>query len=788
MIVPSLECPASCRYCFGPNLGQTMSEETAGQTIDFIRRVDQQAGLKKIHVTFHGGEPLVVGHEFFECFLNQLKRSFSGRPIDLGIQSNLWLLDDTFCAIFKEHNVSVGTSLDGPEAINDLQRGVGYFKKTMAGIQRARAWGLDVGCIATFTRDSWPHWRDIANFFIGERLSFSVHASVPAWQQPDSGYALSPDEKAALLPELLDFYILNRKKLSISTFDQMAKGILAGQGQICTFKDCLGMFLAIDPTGNIYPCQRFCGHPDFRLATLDDRPSLESLYQSPIAVRMKERERQIAQACRACDHVDYCKGGCSYNAWAGGNGSPKDPYCPAYQQIFTKLRDRLVREMGSEENIAAVADRPYGKGGDLLLKRGPLIEIVRSGPHPSLIARNARRIVAAVELAKGPDIPTVADRLIAWGICRNRDTAQASLEHLKRSLAPEASRLNNLYLHLTFACQLHCTHCYAGAGTDESGELSPGHLADLIGQARRAGFRQVILTGGEPLLHSQRDELLAILDQIRSDASPMKLVLRTNLAMPLDENVLRRIAAAFHQAVVSIDGSRQTHDERRGAGSYDASVTNMKRYQSLAETLPGAAELSIAAVLRSSEIDGEPGRAVSELARRLGVRRIRFRPLLPLGRAADWDEPPQSEALGAYLDPMDLIEGGFAPVAGCGMGQNLYVEPSGDAFPCYAFHRPQAMLGNVIRQGLSAVTGCERFRTLARHTVDTNPTCRRCDYRYLCGGACRAWGGEPAQQDLDAPVRECAGLRQRAIRLFEAACDYLDIGDGDPRSPIPGAV
>ena len=298
MIVPSLECPASCRYCFGPNRGQAMTEKSAGQAIDFIGRVDQQAHLDKIRVTFHGGEPLAAGHGYFQYFLDRLRQCFPGRPIDLGIQSNLWLLDDTFCAMFKEHDVSVGTSLDGPETINDRQRGVGYFKKTMAGIQRARQWGLDVGCIATFTRISRPFWRGIADFFIGEQLPFSVHASVPSLQKSDDSLALTPDEKAALFLELLDYYLVHRKRISISTFDQLAKGVLTGQGQICTFKDCLGMFLAIDPAGNIYPCQRFCGHPDFRLATLDDRPSLESLYQSPVAVRMSEREQQIAQVCQ----------------------------------------------------------------------------------------------------------------------------------------------------------------------------------------------------------------------------------------------------------------------------------------------------------------------------------------------------------------------------------------------------------------------------------------------------------------------------------------------------------
>jgi len=91
--------------------------------------------------------------------------------------------------------------------------------------------------------------------------------------------------------------------------------------------------------------------------------------------------------------------------------------------------------------------------------------------------------------------------------------------------------------------------------------------------------------------------------------------------------------------------------------------------------------------MRSAEIQGEPGQSVRELARRLGVRRTRFRPLLPLGRAKDWPEPPTSEALGAHADPMDLIENRFRPVSSCGLGQNLYVEPSGESFACYAAGR-----------------------------------------------------------------------------------------------------
>ena len=48
------------------------------------------------------------------------------------------------------------------------------------------------------------------------------------------------------------------------------------------------------------------------------------------------------------------------------------------------------------------------------------------------------------------------------------------------------------------------------------------------------------------------------------------------------------------------------------------------------------------------------------------------------------EELPVSEAPGAHADLLKLIEEGFCPVASCGLGQNLYVAPSGKSFPCYA--------------------------------------------------------------------------------------------------------
>ena len=777
MLIPSLACPAECSYCFGPHEGAIMSPAVLDQALDFFDHIAQETEQKNIKVTFHGGEPLTAGHDLWQQALIGLRSRFGEGGYKIALQSNLWLLDDEYCRMFSEHGVKAGTSLDGPRHITDHQRGEGYFDRTMNGIRLAHKYGIAAGCIATFTPWSAPRWREVFDFFLSERIGFSIHPAVPPVGSNASSIHLAPRQFGRLLCEMADHYIAHRREIAVSSLDQICKSLGCGKGQVCTFRDCLGMFFAIDPAGDIYPCQRLCGRPAWRLGNVADRPTMDDLLNAPVARRFAERESHVNDACRDCAHIAYCRGGCPYNAWAGNDGCIRDPYCDAYRELFDHLHARLNQEMDSEANMDAVTARPWDGRGHPLLKRGPLIELVREGPHPSQVTRTARRIVAAVELARGPDIPAVAARLVGMGVCRSQESAEASLAGLDRELHPEEIRLNNLYLHLTFRCQLECRHCYARATPHKQrqNDMQLSTLTRLLSEAMEVGFRQVVLTGGEPLMHEQRADLLPTLTEARGRVRPMNLVLRTNLAMPLSQTQLKEIALAVDQVVVSVDGDESMHDARRGRGAYAATVANLEAYQEVASRLPGAGELSLAAVMRADDIAGEPGASVRELARRLGVRRTRFRPLLPLGLAADWDEPPTSEALGGHADPMELIEGGFRPVSNCGLGQNLYVEPDGESFPCYAYCRPHSFLGNVASDGLAAILEDERFTDLCTHTVDTNPRCGRCDVRYLCGGACRGWGGERTQYDLDAPPPECDGVKVRAVALWKTAKEYLEI-------------
>jgi uncharacterized protein len=87
--------------------------------------------------------------------------------------------------------------------------------------------------------------------------------------------------------------------------------------------------------------------------------------------------------------------------------------------------------------------------------------------------------------------------------------------------------------------------------------------------------------------------------------------------------------------------------------------------------------------------------------------------------------------------------------------------------------KPHSLIGNILQSSLSMVILSEAFQKLSQHTVDTNRKCQTCDVRYLCGGACRAWGGEQTQYDLDAAPPDCRVLYSRARSIYLAACGVV---------------
>ena len=382
-LVPSLGCPADCAYCFGPRApGRTMSRETLDAVVAWQRALSGGGPDESLQVTFHGGEPLVAGSAWFRMALPRLCHGLGPDRVRFSIQSNLWLLTDELCELFREHGVSVGTSLDGPAAINDAQRGAGCFARTMAGIEMARRHDLPVGVICTVTPRSARHLDEIVDFFVAEGLDFGVHPALPSLQHRGADrWSLDAKSYGDVLVRLLDRSLASPGTTRVSTLDSMARSLSAGRGDICVFGDCLGEYLAIGPDGVIYPCQRFAGMAEFAIGDVGRRPRPAELRQSPAWRAFAAREENIAEACGGCPYLAMCRGGCPYAALTAPGvmrlrGS-RDPICEAYRRTFDALTERAIAEVFSPENLRAAVERPDGTFG--LLQRGQMLSIMTRG-------------------------------------------------------------------------------------------------------------------------------------------------------------------------------------------------------------------------------------------------------------------------------------------------------------------------------------------------------------------------------------------------------------------------
>ena len=345
MLVPTLGCPSNCGYCWSSEEGsELMSIDTLKQTVNWLKTLREDS----VTVTFHGGEPLLAGLEFFETALPLIKTELSHLKPALAIQTNLWNMTDDIAELFSTYNIPIGSSIDGPEELNDYQRGKGYYQKTMHGYQIAKAHNLKVSFICTFTSYSIQHKEAILNYFLENDLTLKLHPSLPSMRDdnPDE-WALSPEDYGELLVYLLEEYLNKMDEVEIMNIDNLAKSVFRRRGTVCTYVDCMGDTFAIGPDGSIYPCYRFVGMPDYVMGNVHDNPTLDDLAESKPWKLLMEFKDFVDTDCKRCNYIKFCRGGCPYNALAITDAKVEgvDPHCPAYKRIFKEITDKATREM-----------------------------------------------------------------------------------------------------------------------------------------------------------------------------------------------------------------------------------------------------------------------------------------------------------------------------------------------------------------------------------------------------------------------------------------------------------
>jgi uncharacterized protein len=124
-------CNLACDHCYvyehADQSWRTKPQVISPQTVSMAaRRIREHAAghqLADVFVILHGGEPLLLGQARMRTLLDELYAQISPvTHLDLRIHSNGLLLDERWCALFRDYGVKIGVSLDGDQVANDRHR------------------------------------------------------------------------------------------------------------------------------------------------------------------------------------------------------------------------------------------------------------------------------------------------------------------------------------------------------------------------------------------------------------------------------------------------------------------------------------------------------------------------------------------------------------------------------------------------------------------------------------------------------------------------------------------
>ena len=238
----------------------------------------------------------------------------------------------------------------------------------------------------------------------------------------------------------------------------------------------------------------------------------------------------------------------------------------------------------------------------------------------AMVDRSVGDVVTASPLEVRGAVEGLAAMLWTRGFLRTDDRLAATV--IDREVPPD-HLLGPLAVHLEVigACNLTCSHCFAGALPRNEHPLTVAEMDVLFGELASLGSFRLGLTGGEPLL---RKDLLDILDA--ATGRGLHPCLTTN-ALLVDDHLAREIGKRdLVWLNVSLEGARrETNDAIRGAGVFDRVMDRL--------TLLGRhARFTLAFTLTQRNL-GEVADCVA-LAKAVGAHTAVFRPLYPVGIAA----------------------------------------------------------------------------------------------------------------------------------------------------------
>ncbi len=347
------DCNITCKYCFYcrksayyGNKQHRMSPETQ----DLLTRQYLELNLPQSSFAFQGGEPTLMGLEFYQKQVELQKKYGNANQIIINsLQTNAILIDDLWASFFAKNDFLLGISIDGPEKYHDHFRvdhaGSGTHAKVINGIECCKANGVEYNLLTLLNSYNADNPDEIFDFLIEQGTDYLQF--IPCIEKNEdfeeefhsrankaiTNFSVSPEQYGRFMCRIFDRWKeYGPSKLHIRLFDSIMMKFTQGVQAECTFSPKCADYVVVEHNGDVFCCDFF----------VDDESHLGNIHKKHIndlanSTQKREfnrRKRKLAPKCNVCRHLEMCRGGCPKDRLAAGGYNYPSYLCEGYKIFF----------------------------------------------------------------------------------------------------------------------------------------------------------------------------------------------------------------------------------------------------------------------------------------------------------------------------------------------------------------------------------------------------------------------------------------------------------------------
>lgn len=373
-------CNLACTYCYYLDKKGLFAKGEQFRMSDdvleaYIRQHIGGQDVPTVEFAWQGGEPTLLGVDFFEKVVDLQATYANGKKITNAIQTNGTLLSDEWCEFFSENRFLVGISIDGPARLHDRHRVDRHqrptFHSVMRGLDLLRKHGTEFNTLTVVGRKNSREPITVYRFLkeVGSRFmqfiplvereadaaanALGVDLALPPDPRgtahpnpPVTSWSVGSERYGTFLVGIFDEWVRSDVgSFFVQAFDVALGSWLGEPPGLCTFAPVCGGAMALEHDGSLYSCDHYV-YPEYNLGNILDVTVAEMANSARQVEFGTDKSKTLPGYCRECDVRFACNGECPKHRFIETpDGEPGLNYlCPSYKKFFHHV-DPYMRQM-----------------------------------------------------------------------------------------------------------------------------------------------------------------------------------------------------------------------------------------------------------------------------------------------------------------------------------------------------------------------------------------------------------------------------------------------------------